>query len=324
MSTPEPPENDVSSGFPFELQYASILGSQMAYVDTRPNQFNRSTPTALFIHGNPTSSYIWRNIIPYMSPLMRCVALDLIGMGHSSKPANLSYRFTDHYTYLSTFISTVIPSGPIILVMQDWGTALGFHWAYQQVEQSAPGPPTRVLGLAFMEFIRPFPIWNDMTPDGSSTHDIFSGFRDRNRGRQMIIDQNIFVEHVLPGGVVRELTETEHEYYKRPYLEPASREPVYVWPNQIPIEQRPSDVYDIATRYHNWLLESDLPKLLFWATPGGLVTPEKATWYLENMTNTKGVDVGAGIHYLQEDHPKRIGADMAAWAQGLIKLTDNP
>ena len=312
-----PPEDNVSSDFPFELHRVNVLGSKMAYIDTKPDH-DKSEPTALFLHGNPTSSYLWRNIILHVSPVMRCVAPDLIGMGHSSKPENLTYRFTDHYTFLLTFISKVIPSGPVILVFQDWGSGLGLHWAHQQAEESSSSRPSRVLGMAFMEFIRPFPKFSDMAP----THPIeetFRAFRDPVKGREMIIEKNMFIEVLMHTGLKRKLTDAEMDYYRRPYLDPPSREPIFMWPNQIPIEDRPSDVYDIATRYHNWLLDSDVPKLMFWGSPGRLVSPEKAEWYMGKLKNVKGVFLGEGMHFLQEDHPHRIGEEIKGWAESMIK-----
>ena len=152
-------ETNVSAKYPFVIHQVDIFGSQMSYIDTQHGNFtDHSAPTALFLHGNVSSSYIWRNIIPYVSPLMRCVAPDLIGMGNSSKPANISWRFTDHYTFLSAFIKAVVPSGPIFLIMHDWGSALGLHWAYQQAEINS----NRVNGLALMEFVRPFSSLEDL------------------------------------------------------------------------------------------------------------------------------------------------------------------
>ncbi|KAK3658691.1 hypothetical protein LTR56_001562 [Elasticomyces elasticus] len=313
-------ETDVSSSFPYTLYRAKVLGLEMAYVDTQPGKANKDIPTALFLHGNPTSSYLWRNVIPHVSPIMRCVAPDLIGMGQSSKPANMPYRFTDHYTFLSTFINTVIPSGPVLLIVQDWGSALGLHWAYQQAELSSTSP-TRVLGIALMEFVRPFPSWAEAAlPE--EMEKAFKGFRDPLIGRKAIIEQNAFVEQFHPQGQLRGMTDEEREYLGRPYLDQQSREPIWMWTNQVPIEGRPSDVYDIATRYHDWLLRCEVPKLLLWATPGILVKPEQAQWYLENMKNVEGVDLGAGLHFLMEDHPKATGEAIAAWAKRIVQLEE--
>ncbi|KAK4498378.1 hypothetical protein PRZ48_011036 [Zasmidium cellare] len=309
---PDSPEVDISAEFPFDLHNVDILGSQMAYIDTQPDSTTHNGPVALFIHGNPTSSYLWRNVIPHVSPVMRCVAPDLIGMGSSSNPRNLQYRFTDHYTFLSTFIETVIPSSPVLLVIYDWGSALGLHWAHQQAELSNTGSPPRVLGIALMEFIRPFRDYDDFL-DREEVRAVFQAFRNPETGRKLIIEQNTFVEKTLPRGVVRGLTEAEMDVYRRPFLRPEDRLPTYVWPNQIPIDHRPSDVFDIATRYHDWLMRTGVPKLFFWATPGTLVSVKKAQWYARNLKNAKTVHLGKGSHFITEDHPKNIGMNIRDW-----------
>jgi haloalkane dehalogenase len=227
-------------------------------------------------------------------------------MGSSSKPT-ISYRFVDHYRYLSAFLDTVVPTSKVILVGQDWGSALAFHWAANHQE--------RVAGLAFMEFIRPFPTWDDVGRE--EMQGTFKGFRTPEIGRKMIIEDNIFVKQILPGGVARELTSAEKEYYEKPFLEEASREPVWRWPNELPIEGSPTDVWDIAGKYHKWLLETEIPKLMFWAEPGAFVREESAQWYLKNLKNVKGVFLGSGVHYLQEDHPGRIGKEVAGFIDEL-------
>lgn len=302
-----PPESDISSAFPFELKKASVLGSNMTYVDTGVPNDAKSKTTAIFIHGNPTSSYLYRNIIPHVQSSVRCVAPDLIGMGHSDKPP-LEYRFVDHARYLDEFLSQVVPSGKVILVIQDWGSALGFHWANRHRD--------RVAGIAFMEWIRPFPSWDDAAKSPEQ-QEIFKAFRDPEKGRELIINQNMFLKVVVPRGAVRSLTPEEIEYYERPFEIPASREPVYRWPNEIPIKHHPADVYKLVEDYHDWLLKADFPKLFFYATPGRIVGEEKAEYYLKTLKNVKGVHVGQGLHFLQEDHPHRIGREIDHWLTAL-------
>ena len=302
----EPPESDISSAFPFDLQIVSVFGSNMAYVDTGNPSSGDSETTAIFLHGNPTSSYLWRNIIPHVQSVRRCVAPDMIGMGKSDKPA-LDYRFVDHVKYLDEFLSKVIPSGKVVLVIQDWGSALGFHWANRNRD--------RVAGIAFMEFIRPFPTWDDAAQ--GLAQQTFKAFRDEVKGRQLIIEQNAFIEVMMPRGLIRALTSEERQYYAQPYTSPSTREPLYRWPNEIPIEGEPADVYEMVSNYHEWLMESDFPKLFFWASPGRIVSEEKAAWYLQNLKNVKGVFVGHGVHFLQEDHPHRIGREVHDWVASL-------
>ena len=297
-----PLELDVASKFASELQSAIVLDSTMTYVDTAPDPNGVASLTIILLHGNPTSSFIYRNIIPHISPKARCVAPDLIGMGRSGKP-NIDYHFDDHQRYLSAFLDLIVPSGKVILVLQDWGSALGFDWAYHHQD--------RVSGLAFMEFIRPVASWDEFVQ--GEPQDLFRLFRDPEEGPKLIIEENMFVEGILPSGTVRTLSPAEMDYYRSPYLEKSTRRPMYVWPNQIPIEGKPQDVCKIVERYHGWLLTNDLPKLFFWAIPGALVRPETAQWYIKNLNNVTAVSLGEGVHYLQEDHPDRIGKEIAEW-----------
>ena len=286
----------------------------MAYVDTG----TPSAETVVFLHGNPTSSYLWRNVIPHVAEKARCVAPDLIGMGESQKLPGLAYRFADHARYLEAFLDAVVPEGKVILVIHDWGSALGFDWARRHED--------RVAGLAFMEFITPLPSWNEFP---ESARDLFRSFRNPKTGRKLLIEENAFIETVLPGSVVRKLSEAEMNHYRAPFLQPESREPIYRFPNEpfsertvfrtnrfpneLPIEGSPADVFAIAEKYHLWLLANELPKLFFWATPGGLISEEKATWYAGKLHNARSIAIGPGIHFVQEDNPHLIGREIAGW-----------
>ncbi|KAE9379859.1 putative Haloalkane dehalogenase [Stipitochalara longipes BDJ] len=293
-------ETDVSADFPFVLQRVEVLDSYMTYIDTGSPQTDRKE-VALFLHGNPASSYIWRNIIPHVSPTIRCIAPDLIGMGQSGKPS-IPYHFINHAEYLAAFISAILPTEKLTLVVHDWGSALGLNWAF--LNQS------RVSRLVLSEFVRPYLSWNELAGPAQT---MFKKFRDPAEGRRMIIEENMFVEQVLTKGMFRTLTEAEHDHYRAPFLKKAAREPVYRWPNEIPIEGHPKDVWDIVERYHDWLLVNDIPKLFFWAKPGRIIMEEKAKWYLETLREVKGVCVGDGLHFLEEDHPHKMGTEIAAW-----------
>jgi haloalkane dehalogenase len=297
----QPFESNISAEFPFTLKRVDVLQSYMTYIDTGAPQTDRQE-IALFIHGNPVSSYLWRNIIPHLSPQVRCVAPELIGFGSSGKPS-IPYRFTDHAAYLSAFISAILPDQKLILIVQDWGSALGFNWASQN--------QNRVLGLAFWEFLRPFPTFDDLV--GGPSQVLYRKFRDPVEGRKLTIEDNAMIEKVLPNAMLRSLTKLEHDEYRRPFLENESREPLFRVPNELPIEGKPFDVWVIWEKFHKWLLDSEVPKLLFWATPGRLVTEEKAAWYLKNLKNVKGVSVGQGLHFLEEDHPHRLGVELSIW-----------
>jgi haloalkane dehalogenase len=293
-----PYEQNISAKFPFESHYVDVLGSKMHYIDE-----GKGDPI-LFIHGNPTSSYLWRNIIPFVEPYGRAIAVDLIGMGKSDKP-DIDYRFVDHAKYLQAFIEKLDLKN-ITLVVHDWGSALGFNYAMQHEDN--------VKGIAFMEaFLIPL-TWDEFP---EATKKIFQTIRTPGAGYDLIVNKNFFVEKLLPGAILRNLTLEEMNHYKEPFKTVDSRKPVWVWPNEIPINEKPADVNKIVTDYNIWLQGTELPKLLFYANPGGLINPSMVEWSRANLKNLDTVDLGQGIHYLQEDHPRAIGEALANWIQGL-------
>lgn len=276
------------------MKTVEVLGSRMAYVDQGAGR------PVLFLHGNPTSSYLWRNIIPHVMPRARCIAPDLIGMGESDKPV-ISYRVEEHARYLEGFIDA-LELEDLVLVLHDWGSALGLHWARRH--------PSRVRAIALMEFITPIPTWLDMNPRGAG---MFRAFRDPAQSRRLLIDENAFIEQLMPASTIRTLSADEMDRYRRPFLDPANREPVYRFPNELPIAGEPVDVWAMARAYHDWLLETELPKLLFWAEPGALISAERAAWYAGHLKACRAVGLGAGVHHLQEDHAEMIGQTIAEW-----------
>lgn len=280
------------------LHELPALGSTMAYRAAG----HEDAPVALFLHGNPTSSYIWRNIIPHVAPLARCIAPDLIGFGRSGKP-DIAYRFADHVRYLDAFIEAAgIKSA--YLVAQDWGTALAFHLAARR--------PEFVRGLAFMEFIRPMPTWEDFH-QVPAARETFRKFRTPGEGERMILEANAFVERVLPGSIVRMLSAEEMAEYHAPFPTPRSRKPTWRFPNELPIAGQPADVYAMMEAAHAALAASDYPKLLFAGDPGALVSPAFAERFARGLKNCRLAQLGAGRHYLQEDHPEAIGRAVAEW-----------
>lgn len=280
------------------LPKLSVLDSEMAYREAG----RTSAPVALFLHGNPTSSYIWRNIIPHVATVVRCVAPDLIGFGQSGKP-DIAYRFEDHVRYLDAFIAKA-GIGSAYLVVQDWGTALAFHLAARR--------PDFVRGLVFMEFIRPIPTWEEFLR-GSPKREIFRKFRTPGEGEDLILRDNAFVERVLPGSILRDLTAEEMAVYRAPFQTPQSRRPTWRFPNELPIAGEPADVYAMLEKAHAALASSRYPKLLFSADPGALVSPALAAQFAATLHNCKLVELGAGVHFLQEDHPETIGRSVADW-----------
>jgi haloalkane dehalogenase len=280
------------------LPQLPVLNSTMAYREAgQPGK-----PAALFLHGNPTSSYIWRNIIPHVAEAAHCIAPDLIGFGQSGKP-DIPYRFEDHVRYLDAFIAASGISSTY-LVVQDWGTALAFHLAAHR--------PDFVRGLAFMEFIRPVPSWEEFLR-GNPKREIFRKFRTPGEGEKLILEGNAFVERVLPGSMLRKLSEDEMAVYRAPFPTPQSRRPTWRFPNELPIAGEPADVYAAIEKAHAALAASTYPKLLFAADPGALVSPAFAEDLSRKLHNCKLVMLGAGVHFLQEDHPETIGRSVAAW-----------
>ena len=294
------PAEKISADFPYKSNYIDVHGSNIHYVD------EGSGEPILFLHGNPTSSYLWRNIIPHLAPFGRCIAMDLIGMGKSDKP-DIEYQFFDHMKYVDGFIEKMGLKN-ITLVIHDWGSALGFHYAMRH--------ENNVRGLAFMEaIIMPVPSWGMFPAD---MREIFQAFRTPEVGWDMIVNKNFFIEQILlDKGIVRRLNEEEKKQYRQPFEDPTTRKPIWRWPNEIPIEGDPKDVVETANAYNEWLQQSDLPKLLFYATPGVLVSPQTVEWCRQNLKNLKTVDIGQGLHYLQEDNPHLIGKELAAWYRKL-------
>ena len=278
------------------LSQVNVLGSTMAYREAGDPE----APVALFLHGNPTSSYIWRNILPLVAPVAHCIAPDLIGFGQSGKP-KIEYRFADHVRYLDAFLDHAGISSAFVIA-QDWGSALAFHLAARR--------PEFIRGLAFMEFIRPMPSWNDFHVDAIET---FQQFRTSGVGEEMILQGNAFVEGVLPAATVRKLTEEEMFVYRAPFPPPESRRPTWRFPNELPIEGKPADVYSALEEAHRALAQSSYPKLLFAGNPGALISPAFAESFAKGLKNCRLVRLSSGLHYLQEDHPDVIGANVKEW-----------
>jgi len=280
------------------LKRLPVLDSFMTY---REGGHGADT-VALFLHGNPTSSYIWRNIMPHVAPVARCIAPDLIGFGQSGKP-DIEYRFADHVLYLDAFIEAAgIKSA--YLVAQDWGTALAFVLAARR--------PELVRGLAFMEFIRPFDGWDDFH-QSEAVRDAFRMFRTAGAGERAIIEENVFIERVLPGSVKRRMSDAEMDAYRAPFALAQDRVPIWRLPNELPIGGEPKDVDAMLRHAHEQLASASYPKLLFAGDPGALVSPVYAESFAAKLKNCRLVQLGSGAHYLQEDHPDTIGRAIADW-----------
>jgi haloalkane dehalogenase len=291
----------ISAEEQYTKKKARVLEHTMSYVD------EGSGDPIVLLHGNPTSSYLWRNIIPHLSTLGRCVAPDLIGMGDSDKLKNSgpdSYSFIDHRKYLVALLEEIGVTENVTFVIHDWGSALGFDWAYRQ--------PNKVKGIVYMEAILLHYDWSDFSEDARK---IFQGFRSP-AGEEMILGKNYFVELVLPNSVMRELTPYEMDVYRRPYLNPGEdRRPTLSWPRQIPIEGEPKEVVEIVKAYGEWLSKSDIPKLFINAEPGAILVGRARdfcrTWSTQEEVTVKGK------HFIQEDSPDEIGESIAKFIRKL-------
>ena len=278
-------------------QKVEVLGKQMAYVE-----IGEGDPI-VFLHGNPTSSYLWRNIMPLLADQGRCIAPDLIGMGDSDKLTDSGpqrYRFVEHRKYLDALLDVLGVKERVTLVIHDWGSALGFDWA-QRHRQA-------VIGIAYMEaIVRPMS-WSEW-PD--AIRELFRAFRS-DAGEEIVLQKNVFVERVLPGSVLRGLTEPEMEVYRAPFLTPGEdRRPTLTWPRQIPLDGEPADVSAIVAGYSEWLRSSPVPKLFINAEPGAILV-EGMREFCRSWPNQTEITV-AGSHFIQEDSPTEIGEAIAAW-----------
>ncbi len=287
----------ISPDFPFVSKYADVLGSRMHYVDEGP----ADGEVYLFLHGNPTWSYLWRNVIPHVSTFARAIAVDLIGMGRSEKP-DIGYRFFDHARYLEAFIEA-LDLRDVTLVLHDWGSALGFHYARRH--------ENNVRAIAFTEAILAPARWRDFRGGFKAA---FKVFRAPFVGGLVISGMNVFVKRVLPQTVVRTLTPGEMAHYLEPYPTFASRKAVRQWPREIPIDGHPADVHAAVAAYNSWLQRTELPKLLLFARPGALIHKKVVEMARERFPNLETANIGRGLHFVQEDNPHGIGEAIAGWA----------
>ena len=296
-----PTTSDISPDFPYESKFMEVLGSKLHYIE------QGSGEPILFLHGNPESSYIWRNIIPHLSPLGRCVAPDLIGFGKSDKP-DIEYRVFDHIKYVEELIRALELKN-ITFVIHDWGSAIGFHYAMNN--------PDNVKGLAMMEaHLRPIPTWRDFADDEQIIEG-FKAFRTPDVGWDLIVNKNIFLEQILPACVKRKLSDKEVEAYHAPFQDPASRRPLWRFPNDIPVEGEPADTAALFGAYSEKLKKSPIPKLLIYFDGGVIIKEGELAWARENLPNLKTVKVGDSIHFVQEDDPHGIGHAIAEWYKEL-------
>jgi len=288
--------DDVSAEDPFPRKRLRVRDAELAYVD------EGSGDPIVFLHGNPTSSYLWRNVIPHVQHLGRCIAPDLIGMGESDKLPDAgpgAYSFATHAAYLEGFLAGVGLDGPVTFVLHDWGSGLGFDWAERHRD--------RVRGIAFTEAIVTPVTWDDWPADARKIFRLMRGAD----GEAAVLDNNVFVERILPASVARGLTPEAHDRYRAPFRSRADRLPTLDWPRQIPIEGEPADVREVVVRYRDWLATSAVPKLFIDADPGSILVGRQRD-LVRTWPELTEVTV-PGSHFVPEDSPHEIGRALAEW-----------
>ena len=281
-----------------EKKTVKVLGKNMAYVEK-----GEGNPI-IFQHGNPTSSYLWRNIIPHLENQGKCIAIDLIGMGDSDKledEGDNTYSYHVHKKYFDACLKELGIKDDITFVIHDWGSALGFNWAYNNKNS--------VRGICYMEAIVKTISWDDWPEDGKS---IFQGFRSE-AGEDLVLKKNLFIEGVLPGAIIRNLSDKEMDVYRKPFLKEIERRPTLDWPRQIPIDNKPEEVCNTVEDYSLWMSINEIPKLFINANPGSILKGKQRE-FCRKWKNQEEVTV-KGSHFIQEDSPKDIGQAISSWYQ---------
>ena len=285
------------------MKKINVNGKRIAYDRT-----GQGSPI-VFLHGNPTSSYLWRNIVPHLESVASCYVFDLIGMGDSDKLDKSgpdSYGFEEHFEYLDKAINEVVTDDKITLVLHDWGSALGFHWAFKNQD--------RVNGIAYMEGIVKELKWEEWNEESRS---LFQAMRS-DAGEELILEKNIFIEKILTGSIIRDLSHEELETYREPFNQPGEdRRPMLSWPRQIPIEGEPNNVCKIVSEYSDWMSKNNMPKLFINAEPGAIIQGSVRD-FCRSWNNQSEITV-KGIHFIQEDSPNEIGSAIQEWYEKINK-----
>ncbi len=287
--------NNISADFPFTSKFINVNGANMHYIDE-----GQGDPI-VFFHGVPTSAYLWRNIIPYLTDHARCIAFDLVGFGQSDKP-NISYNLTEHMEYVTGFLDKMNLKNATY-VLHAWGGIMGFHYAMNHQDN--------IKALAFLEtHIRPTLDWDMLS---LPVQELVSLVRNHENSKDAIINTNYFIENVFTAGLLRKLTDTEMQHYAEPFNSPKSRQAIWQYMMDLPIGDRQSPASDIITEYSEKLAHSDIPKLMLYAIPGFITTVDTIEWAKENLSNLSIVDIGDAFHYPQETNPGIIGDTLKRW-----------
>lgn len=296
-------DSKLSADFPYESHYVDVYGSKMHYIEQ-----GHGNPI-LLLHGIPTSSYVWRNVIPHLSTLGRCIAPDLIGMGKSDKPDNIEYSLFDHIKYIEKFIET-LNLKHVVLIMHGWGSIIGFHYAMQH-EQNCRG-------YVFYEaYLRPFNGDDASLPRQEQLHML----DQQNQIYDLIMNGTYFIDKVLPQEMLRPLTENEITNYREPFLKPGSAKVLRQYFKELPRHDRSCRVNEVIAEYSKKLIQSTVPKLMLYSVPGFITTIATVMWAKEHLKNLEIVDVGEELHYAQESNPVLMGESISVWLQGLEQIT---
>lgn len=290
--------NTISSDFPYQSQYVEVFGSKMHYIEQGKGQ------PILFLHGVPTSSYVWRNVIPHLAPLGRCIAPDLIGMGKSEKP-DIEYTVFDHIKYIEKFIQTLNLQN-ITLVMHGWGSVIGFDYAMRYEDKCR--------GLVFYEgYLRPFNGEDASLPLQEQLHTL----EQNENVYDLVTNSTYYIDKVFPQEMMRSLTEAEISHYREPFMSKGSGKPLEQYLKEIPWTGKSSKVNQLIENYSNKLTRSKLPKLMLYSVPGFITTIATAIWAKEHLLNLEMVDIGEELHYAQESNPVLMGEAISVWLQGI-------
>lgn len=290
-------KKEISAAFPYESKYLEVNDSKIHYIEEGEGD------PILFLHGNPTSNYLWRNIIPYLKNLGRCIAPDLIGMGKSDKP-DLNYGFRNTYTYVEGFIEKMELKS-ITLILHDWGSGMGFNYANLNRDN--------IKAIAFMEAMYDAPTMYDMP---FSVRSALKVVRNPLFGKLMVQHANIFIKKMLPDMIVRELSKEEKAFYAAPYPNKNSRKPLFAWPQDVPFaDGKPTDATQAIKSWAPWLASSEIPKLCLYVTPGVAIKEKDVRVIKETFNHTEMVYLGHGLHFIQEDYPHEIGEAILNWYQ---------
>ncbi|MCY9660688.1 haloalkane dehalogenase [Paenibacillus chondroitinus] len=287
----------IGKEYPFKSRFLEINGQHLHYID------QGSGNPILFLHGNPTWSYMWRNIIPYLTNSARCIAVDLIGMGRSDK-SDVGYTFLEHVDYISQFIDKLGLSD-LTIVGHDWGMAIGLQYAMNHSGN------VKAVAMIEPQALYPCPDWSVFTP--AEAKELFQTLRDPELGWPLMRDKSVFVEGMPTIIINRTLTPEEHEQYREPFKDQDNRKPMWMFPNQIPIDGSPNEVVQAVLLRNKWFTEASMPKILFYATPGCTIREPQISWCQANLQNFTTFDIGKGYHHLVEENPHAIGQELQRW-----------